>query len=122
MEIVTFIFALTILTMASAYYSGSEAALFSLSPMQVKAYRFDLDPRKRLIASLLHHPSDLLVTVFMLNTLVNIILQNTASHYFGTDAGWGLKVGVPLVLTLFLGEIIPKDFCLKNNIKVSYFV
>ena len=116
-----FIIILTILTLASAFCSGSEAALFSLSPMQVKAYSYDLNPRKRLIASLLHHPSELLVTVFMLNTLVNIVLQNVASHHFGADAGWALKIGVPLFLTFFFGEIIPKDFCLKNNIKFAYF-
>lgn len=122
METIIFIIILSFLTLASAFCSGSEAALFSLSPMQIKAYRFDSDPRKKLIASLLHHPSDLLVTVFMLNTLVNILLQNVASDYFGEDASWGLKVGIPLIITLFLGEIIPKDLCLKNNVRMSYFV
>lgn len=122
MEAVIFILIIIILTLASAYCSGSETALFSISPMRVRSYTHDTDPRKRLIASLLHHPSDLLVTVFMLNTLVNILLQNVASQYFGMDASWTLKVGVPLVITLFLGEIIPKDLCLRNNIKVSYWV
>lgn len=122
MDIIVFIFIILILTLISAYCSGAETALFSLSPMQVKAYRTDPDPRKRLIASLLHRPSDLLVTVFMMNTLVNILLQNVTSHYYGMDAGWILKIGLPLVITLFFGEIIPKDLCLKNNVKVSYLV
>jgi putative hemolysin len=122
MEIITFTIILTLLTFASAYCSGSEAALFSLSPMQVKAYRFDPDARKKQIALLLHHPTNLLVTVFMLNTLVNIVLQNVASHYFGNEGSWVLKVGIPLILTLFFGEIIPKDLCLKNNVKFSYYV
>ncbi|ADI38311.1 putative uncharacterized protein [Waddlia chondrophila 2032/99] len=115
-------FALTLLTLLSAYFSGSETALFSLSTLKLKTYAKDPDPRKKLIANLLKHPRDLLVTVFMLNTLVNILLQNAASHMFGSSAGWDLKVGIPLVLTLFFGEIIPKNFCMEHNVKIAYLV
>jgi CBS domain containing-hemolysin-like protein len=111
-----------IFTLASAFFSGTEIALFSLSPMRVKAYKHDPNPRKRLISELLHQPRDLLVTVFMMNTLVNILLQNAASKMFGTQAGWGLKVGVPLVLTLVFGEIIPKVICMQNSVALSYYV
>ena len=113
---------LLLLTFLSGYFSGSETALFSLSSIKLKTYEKDTDSRKRLIAKLLKHPRDLLVTVFMMNTLINILLQNVASHMFGDEAGWDLKVGVPLVLTLFLGEIIPKNFCMEHNVKVSYLV
>lgn len=121
-EITIFTLILIFLTLASGYFSGSETALFSLSPMRIKAYSTSDDPRKKLIAHLLSQPRDLLVTVFMLNTLVNILLQNTASHIFGHEAGWGLKVGVPLFITLFLGEIIPKNYCMINNTSVSQLV
>lgn len=114
--------ALILLTLGSGYFSGSETALFSLSALKLKTYEKDLDPRKKLIARLLKHPRDLLVTVFMLNTLVNILLQNVASHMFGESAGWDLKVGVPLALTLFLGEIIPKNLCMEHNVRVAYIV
>lgn len=115
-------FSLLLLTFFSGYFSGSETALFSLSSIKLKTYEKAHDPRKRLIAKLLHHPRDLLVTVFMMNTLVNILLQNVASDMFGEEAGWDLKVGVPLVLTLFLGEIIPKNLCMEHNVRVSYLV
>lgn len=78
------------------------------------------DPTKRLVAKLLAHPRDLLVTVFFLNTLAIILLQNVASSMFGEDAGWDLKVGVPLFLTLVIGEIVPKYIGLQNNIALSY--
>lgn len=119
-ETTILILILAFLTLSSAFWSGSEAALFSLSPMRVKAYRATPDIRKKLISDLLHHPRDLLVTVFMMNTLVNILLQNVMSAMFGTEAGWGLKVGVPLFITLFLGEILPKNYCMQNNISVSH--
>lgn len=122
LENVFSLFLLALLTFASAYFSGSETALFSLSGMRVKAYKDSPDHKKRLIAELLSRPRDLLVTVFMLNTLVNILLQNVASSMFGMAAGWHLKVGVPLFLTLILGEIIPKNICMQNNVPVSYHV
>lgn len=113
---------LLFLTLCSAFFSGSEAALFSLSSLKVKTYRTDPDPRKRLIADLLRVPRDLLVTVFMFNTLVNILLQNVASHMFGISASWWLKVGVPLALTLILGEVIPKIICMQNNTRIAYSI
>ncbi|MCB1119527.1 MAG: HlyC/CorC family transporter, partial [Chlamydiia bacterium] len=90
------------------------------SPLKVKAYGESPDPKKRLIAELLSHPRDLLVTIFMLNTLANILVQNVASSLFGVEASWTLKVGVPLTTTLIFGEIIPKYVGLQNSIALSH--
>lgn len=122
MESILYIIAIIILIFCSGYFSGSEAALFSLPTARLKTYQTAADPRKRLIATLLHHPRDLLVTVFMLNTLVNILLQNVSSNLFGDTANWAYTVGVPLILTLIFGEIIPKYIGLQNNISFSIFV
>lgn len=111
-----------LLLYASAWISSSETALFSLSSHKVKTYEENKDPTKRLIAKLLSHPRDLLVTVFMINTCVNILLQNVASDMFGLSAGWSLKVGIPLILTLIFGEIIPKYIGLENNTAIAYRV
>lgn len=111
---------LLLLLYSSAWISSAETALFSLSSHKIKTFKRDPDSRKRLIADLLSHPRDLLVTVFMINTCVNIFLQNIASDMFGYNAGWELKVGVPLVITLVFGEIIPKYIGLQNNISISY--
>lgn len=113
---------LLFLTFCSGYFSASETALFSLPGVRVKAYAQDSSKRRRLIAQLLQRPKDLLVTVFMLNTLVNILLQNVASNMFGVFAGWSLKVGVPLVITLLFGEIIPKYLGMLHNIAISDYV
>lgn len=121
-DIIILFLSLVLLTLGSGFFSSSEVALFSLSPMKVKAYRSDSDPKKNLIGQLLSKPRDLLVTVFIMNTIVNILLQNVASDMFGRFAGWGLKVGVPLVLTLVFGEIIPKNFGLQHNAWLSYHV
>lgn len=111
-----------LLTFLSGYFSSSEAALFSLSTMKIKAYAKDPDPRKQLISGLLSRPKDLLVTIFILNTIVNILLQNVSSHMSGPSGGWVWKVGLPFFLTLVFGEIIPKNIGFQNNISISYLV
>lgn len=109
---------LLVLILLSAYFAASETALFSLSPLKLKAYETSTNARERLIAQLLRRPKDLLVTVFMLNTLVIILLQNVTSNVFA-EGGWLLKVALPLVVTLVFGEIIPKYIGIQNNVSIS---
>lgn len=124
MEIGTLIslFLIVILTYWSAWISSTETALFSLPLIKVNAFKTDIDPRKKLVAELLNHPRDLLVTVFMINTFVNILLQNVTSDMFGRHGSWQYKIGIPLILTLIFGEIIPKYIGLQNNLSISYRV
>lgn len=109
-------------TFISGFLSLSQIALFSLSSSELKLYKKDPSPRRQLIASLLSRPKDLLVTILMSDIAVNILVQNFAANLFGDFASWGLKVGVPLTLTLFFGEIIPKTIALPNNAKIAYAV
>lgn len=122
MEFTVYLFILIFLTYWGAYFSASETALFSLPNTKIKNYQSNSDPKKRLIAKLINQPRDLLVTIFMLNTLTNILVQNVASNMFGEEAGLALKVGVPLLITLFIGEIIPKCLGLQHNVTISYYV
>lgn len=122
MELIIQIAILLFLLFGSAYCAASETALFSLSESRVKAYADDPNWKRRIITQLLRQPKDLLVTVFMLNTFVNILLQNVASTMFGQFAGWSLKVGFPLIITLLFGEIFPKYFGMVYNISVSDYV
>lgn len=122
MELIFPTFILLFLTFSSGFFSASETALFSLPSTKIKAYQTNPDPRKRLISKLVLKPRDLLVTVFMLNTFVNILLQNTVSHLSGPTAGLMLKVGVPFVIMLLFGEVIPKYIGLKNNVGLSHAV
>ncbi len=120
MEVVVLVISIILFTLISGLSSASEIAFFSLSSMRVRGLRRDADPRKRLIADLVLKPRELFVTLFMVNIAVNIFLQNSASKLFGEDASWLLKVGVPLMLALFLGEIIPKYIALQNNLPIAY--
>lgn len=122
MEFLFPVLILLFLLFCSGYFSASETALFSLPATKIKAYQASSSPHKRLIAKLVLEPRDLLVTVFMLNTFVNILIQNVTSHMFGQEAGWTLKVGLPFILLLVFGEIIPKNIGLQNNVRFSNIV
>lgn len=121
MNEILFIILLGVLIATSAYVSCSEIALFSLPQAKVKAYKKSKDTRQKLIAKLLEKSRDLIVTVFLVNTLVNILLQNVLSSYFFHNSWW-LKVGAPFVLILILGEIIPKYIAIIKNETIAYFV
>ncbi len=116
------ILSLFVFVFLSGFFSASETALFSLSSLKLKLLKQDKDPQKRLVATLLASPRDLLVTIIMLNITVNILIQNVAASIFGGLSGWVLNVGVPLALTLILGEVIPKAIGLVNNEQISYKV
>lgn len=105
----------------SAFFSASETALFSISPMKMRSFRHAHSRKVRLIANLLDRPSDLLVTILMINVAVNIAVQNFVSSIFGSEMSWGLNVGIPLVLTLILGEVIPKSIAISRNEQVGRF-
>ena len=90
----------------SGFMSASETALFSLSSFRLKSYKSAKDKKSKLISHLLEKPRELLVTIMMLNILFNILVQNTVSNLFGNYASWLAKVGIPLILTLFLGDLV----------------
>jgi len=113
---------LLLLVLFSGFLSGSETALFSLSSFQLKYYKQSKETRLEKIAKMMEHPRDVLVTILMLNVLVNILVQNTVSSLFDAFPDWSLRVGIPLVLTLVFGEVIPKSVAIPNNERISYVV
>lgn len=113
---------LIILLGVSAFSSASETALFSLSSMKVRAFQQSRDPRGRIVARLLSCSKKLLVTILILNVFVNILVQNVVSTIFGSLSSWFMTVGVPLILTLIFGEVLPKALAIANNTKISLHV
>ena len=120
MNIIVLYFLLVFLLIASATLSASETSMFSLSTFTINSYRYNKDKRKQTIAKLLKNPRELLVTIMMLNIFCNVLVQNTVSNLFGNFSSWIIKVGLPLFLTLFFGEVLPKSFALPNNKSFSY--
>jgi putative hemolysin len=118
----TLIILLFVFTVGSGFFSLSQIALFSLSPTELKLYKQSPDKRKQLIAAILSRPRDLLVTLLFCDIGANILIQNASANLFGPYATWFLKVGFPLVLTLLIGEIIPKTLALSYNKAIALHV
>lgn len=87
--------------------------------MKVRSFRISSETRRKLVADLLQRPGDLLVTLMILNVMVNLLIQNVVSSLFGDKAGWGQSVGIPLCLTLVFGEVIPKSLAIASNEAIS---
>lgn len=113
------IFLLILLLLGTALFSSSETAFFSLSPMQVARFKQSKNSNDTLVAKLLDSPRDLLITIIMANVMMGILIQNVVSNMFGVFSGWLLNVGLPLVLTLVIGDFIPKSVGIANNKRLA---
>ncbi|WP_228350684.1 hemolysin family protein [Rhodocaloribacter litoris] len=99
---------LVLLLLASAVFSGSEVALFSLSATDRDLLARQGDSASRRVLRLLERPRSLLITILILNTLVNVaaaILAALVTHGVAQYYGW------PPALTVFL-EVIALTFVL----------
>lgn len=121
MELLWSIALIVVLLMCSALASGSETALFSLSPSQIDKIRRNHTPVNNAIMRLLSDQDRLLATILVLNNLVNILVISLCNNLIDSlmtfgNAGWefGIKtVAVTFILLLF-GEIIPKVYASYN--------
>lgn len=102
---------LVVLFVASAFFSGSETALFSLNPMQIRRIRGRHPVGAALIESLLARPTRLLSTILIGNTLINVTASGVAfviaDRLMPNHAGIVAVVGMTITVLLF-GEVTPK--------------
>ncbi|MFP4106543.1 MAG: hemolysin family protein [Phycisphaerae bacterium] len=105
---------MVILLMLSAFFSGTETALFQLSRGQL--YRLTATGAKgRLVGRLMSQPQRVLSTILMGNLIVNVAYSaEAAAIIFQLEdeglAGWAVLVAslVPLLVLILLGEVTPK--------------
>lgn len=116
---------LLVLLVLSAFFSGSETALVSISQARVSAY---LEKRKtgaRALHRLKSNTNQMLISILIGNNLVNIAASAMATviatERFG-HLGPGLAVGVLTILILIFGEITPKTFAARYAGPIALFV
>lgn len=111
------------LLLCSAFFSGSETALFSLSRLDLQQLRKRRDPRGEKVHELLDQPRRLIISILSGNELVNIAAAaNMAglltSLYGSANTIWlNLLVMVPLLL--LFGEVTPKTIAVANPVKFA---
>lgn len=108
----------------SAFFSGSETVLFSLSPVQVQRIRNRNPEAGARLESLLGRPALILSTLLVGNTLVNFAIASLG--YMLIDAlvpAWGAVIAIPLMtlVLLLLGEVTPKRVAFNNAERLAPF-
>lgn len=123
-----FLLAFAALLALSAYFSGCETAMLSLSPLQIQRVR-ERDPRLGdRLAALLADPEVLLSTLLVGNTFVNAALASVGFAFVARSGlvptRWAEAVSVAAVtlLVLLFGEISPKQFAIRHAESLAPFL
>ncbi len=108
---------LILLFFLSAFFSGSEVALFSLNKKKLKSMPGKNSLSTRYLLNLLEFPRRLLVTILIGNTIVNvaasIIAVSLAMDYsavsdLSVNLVLSLQIIILTILIVIFGELIPK--------------
>lgn len=106
----------------SAFFSGSETALFSLKKADLHRLSISDKNSERSIASLMNTPDSILATLLIGNLFVNLslaaIMTNFMLGYFGR---YGHFISISLVtpLIIILSEITPKLIAVNTYLNFS---
>ena len=122
MALIIFLLSLTGLFILSAFFSGSETALFSLTRFQVRKLSATHPKQGKIVSRLLLHPSRTLTTILTGNMLVNVAASSMVSIWFikkFKETGVGPAIGLMTFLLLIFGEITPKTYAVRHALKVS---
>jgi len=123
--------ALIICLIASAFFSGSEIALFSFDKKKIREFKKEHKIVGGYIQVLLDNPRRLLVTILLGNTLVNtsasiigVIIAIDAAKIFGLSVEAAVLIQIILLTAalLFIGEITPKLWANKYPMQFAKLV
>lgn len=110
---------LALLLALSATFSGSEAALFSLSRVQFQSFAASSSRLRRMAARLMDEPKRTLAVILLGNTTVNVLIFANNFVLFRelrpVLGPWSDVLGavVGVLLIAVFGEAIPKTLCVN---------
>lgn len=112
-----------LLLFGSAFFSGSETALFSLSRLDLHRLRKEKSDTVEVLHALLDQPRRLIISILLGNELVNIAAAANMAGIlvilYGVEyAGW-INVFVMVPLLLLFGEVTPKTIAVSNPVTIS---
>ncbi|GAB7088441.1 gliding motility-associated protein GldE [Marinifilum fragile] len=110
--------------------SGSEVALFSLSPQQISDIEAEENHKNRKLLKLLRMPEELLATILIGNNFVNVgivilssfITNSIVDFSNAPTIGFLVQVVIITFLLLLFGEIIPKVYATQTVVRFSKFM
>jgi putative hemolysin len=115
------------LLICSAFISGTEVALFSLSPQDVSKINAKSPAKGKLISALLERPKKLLATIVITNNVINIaiiiLFFRIGSGLFDNIAYPALRFFIEVVfITFFIllfGEVVPKLYASRKPLRFA---
>ncbi len=119
--------AVLVLLICSAFISGSEVALFSLTQKDIDELQ-ETDYNKGLkIRQLLEQPKKLLATILVTNNFINIaiviLFSSFSEKLFNSITTYWIRFSLEVIVVAFLillfGEVLPKIYANRNNIAFS---
>ena len=121
---------IVILLFCSAIVSGAEIALFSLSQKDLDDSILENNSKGKIIARLLEKPRKLLATLLVANNFINIgvviLFFFVGKNIFIAIDSPVLKFITEVILVTFLlllfGEVLPKVYASRNNVKFAQLV
>jgi len=116
---------LIFLFILSAFFSGSETSLFSLSRARIRRLHDHSGPGGKLAARLLQTPGKLLITILVGNMLVNIavssMLATSFTHWLGAKGAPAAILASTFLLLIF-GEVTPKTLAMVRPEEFSRII
>jgi putative hemolysin len=129
---------LLLLLICSALISGAEVALFSLTQKDLDDAKNTKSKSYDIIIELLKQPKKLLASILVANNFINIaiviVFASLSNSLFGEvqselnlglfkiDLVFFIEVILITFLILLIGEILPKVYANRNNLKFSRFM
>ncbi|MFV5691701.1 gliding motility-associated protein GldE [Flavobacterium sp. LT1R49] len=118
------------LLFCSAIVSGAEVALFSLSQKDIDETLQENVSKGKIISDLLEKPKKLLATLLVANNFINIgvvilfsfVGKNLFAAVNSPILKFILEVIVVTFLLLLFGEVLPKVYASRNNIKFAKLI
>ncbi len=102
----------------SAIFSGSEAAILSISPDRARQLIEEGGVKARAMKFMSEKSNQLLTTILVGNNIVNILAASLATviiaRYFAEDAV-GISTAITTIVILIFGEITPKTFARSHS-------
>lgn len=116
---------------SSAFFSGSEVALFSIDKKKIKSTFLNSSLIQEYLINLLEHPRRLLVTILIGNTIINVTasiiavslaLDLAASFGFSRNIALTFQIVLLTFFILLFSEITPKIWASKDPVTFSKII
>ena len=112
-----------LLLVGSAFFSGAETAMFSISRLDLQKLRSERNQHSETIHALLDQPRRLIISILCGNELINVAaaanMTGILVRLYGGDRAALITTLIMVPLILLFGEVTPKTIAVSNPVRIS---